>query len=62
MAEEWKFCSVMVGKPKGKRPLGRPRHRKVDEIRMDLGEIGCRVHSGSRWLRIEADGGFLKIR
>jgi hypothetical protein len=29
-----------VGKPKGKRPLGRPRHRWEDEIRMDLGVIG----------------------
>jgi hypothetical protein len=30
----------MVGKPKGKRPLGRPRHRWEDNIRMDLREIG----------------------
>jgi hypothetical protein len=29
-----------VGKPEGKRPLGRPRHRWVDNIEMDLGEIG----------------------
>jgi hypothetical protein len=29
-----------VGKPEGKRPLGRPRHRWVDNIRMDLGEVG----------------------
>jgi hypothetical protein len=29
-----------VGKPEGKRPLGRPRHRRVDNIRMDLREIG----------------------
>jgi hypothetical protein len=28
------------GKPEGKRPLGRPRHRWVDNIRMDLGEVG----------------------
>jgi hypothetical protein len=28
-----------VGKPEGKRPLGRPRHRWVDNIRMDLGEV-----------------------
>jgi hypothetical protein len=31
---------VLMGKPEGKRPLGRPRHRWVDGIRMDLGEIG----------------------
>jgi ERCC4-type nuclease len=29
-----------VGKPKGKRPIGRPRHRWVDNIKMDLKEIG----------------------
>jgi hypothetical protein len=30
----------LVGKPEGKRPLGRPRRRCVDNIRMDLGEVG----------------------
>jgi hypothetical protein len=30
----------LVGKPEGKRPLGRPRHRGVDNIRIDLGEVG----------------------
>jgi hypothetical protein len=29
-----------VGKPEGKRPLGRPRHRWVDNVGMDLGEVG----------------------
>jgi len=32
---------VLVGKPDGKRPLGRPRRRWVDNIRMDLQEVGC---------------------
>ena len=32
---------VLVGKPVGKRPLGRPRRRWVDNIRMDLQEVGC---------------------
>jgi len=32
---------VLVGKPKGRRPLGRPRRRWVDNIRMDLQEVGC---------------------
>jgi hypothetical protein len=31
---------ILVGKPEGKRPLGRPRRRWVDSIKMDLGEIG----------------------
>ena len=30
-----------MGKPEGKRPLGRPRRRWVDNIRMDLQEVGC---------------------
>jgi hypothetical protein len=37
------FLSInisLVGKPEGKRPLGRPRRRWVDNIRMDLGEVG----------------------
>jgi hypothetical protein len=33
--------SVLVGKPEGKRPLGRPRRRWEDNIRMDLHEVGC---------------------
>jgi len=32
---------VLMGKPEGKRPLGRPRLRWVDNIRMDLQEVGC---------------------
>ena len=32
---------VLVGKPEGKRPLGRPRRRWVDNVRMDIQEVGC---------------------
>ena len=32
---------VLVGKPEGKIPLGRPRRRREDNIKMDLQEIGC---------------------
>jgi hypothetical protein len=32
---------VLVGKPEGKRPLGRPMHRWEDNIRLDLREVGC---------------------
>ena len=36
------ICSAfLVGKPEVKRPLGRPRRRWVDNIRMDLQEVGC---------------------
>jgi hypothetical protein len=33
-------CRLLVGKPEGRRPLGRPRRRWVDNIRMDLVEVG----------------------
>ena len=41
MGEERGVYRVLVGKPEGKRPLGRPRRRRVDNIRMDLHEVGC---------------------
>jgi hypothetical protein len=46
MGEERKAYKVLVGTPKGKRPLGRLRHRWKDGIRMDLREIGWRVVCG----------------
>jgi len=39
--EERGVYRVLVGKSEGRRPLGRPRHRWVDNIRMDLQEVGC---------------------
>jgi len=41
MGEERGMYRVLVGKPEGRRPLGRPRRRWVDNIRMDLQEVGC---------------------
>jgi hypothetical protein len=41
MGEERGVYRLLVGKPKGRRPLGRPRRRWVDNIRMDLQEVGC---------------------
>ena len=41
MGEERGVCRVLVGKPEGKRPMGRPRRRWIDNIRMDLQEVGC---------------------
>jgi hypothetical protein len=40
---------VLVGRPKGKRPLGRPRHRWEDNIKMDLREIGI---DGANWIQL----------
>jgi len=39
--EEWGVYRVLVGKQEGRRALGRPRRRWVDNIRMDLKEVGC---------------------
>jgi len=41
MGEEREVYRVLVGKPEGKRPLGRPRRRWVDNIKMDLQGVGC---------------------
>jgi hypothetical protein len=43
---------ILVGKPEGKRPLGRPKRRWVDNIRMDLGEIGW---DGVDWADLAQD-------
>jgi len=41
MGEERVVYGVLAGKPEGKRPLGRPRRRWVDNITMELQEVGC---------------------
>jgi hypothetical protein len=41
MGEKRNAYRLLMGKPEGKRPLGRPRRRWVYNIRMDLGEVGC---------------------
>jgi hypothetical protein len=43
---------ILMGKPEGKRPLGRPRHRWVDNIKMDLREIGW---DGTDWIDVAED-------
>jgi hypothetical protein len=49
---------VLVGKPEGKRPLVRPRHRWEDRIKMDLREIGWEEGLNAfTWLRIGTVGG-----
>jgi hypothetical protein len=52
MGEERKVYRVLVGRPEGKRPLGRPRCRWEDGIRMDLREIGV---GGADWIRLSQD-------
>jgi hypothetical protein len=43
---------ILVGKPEGKRPLGRPRRRWVDNIKIDLREIGC---NDMDWIDLDQD-------
>jgi hypothetical protein len=52
MGEERKVYKVLVGKPEGKRPLGRPRCRWKDGIRMDLRETGLGCVD---WIRLAQD-------
>jgi len=49
----------MVGKPEGKRPIGRPRRRWEDDIKTDLQEVGCGNLNGSSWLMTRTCGGHL---
>ena len=51
MSEERGVCRVLVGKQEGKRPLRRPRRRWVNNIRMDLQEVGCGYWIGLAWDR-----------
>jgi hypothetical protein len=44
---------ILVGKPEGGRPLGRPRRRWEDGIKMDLREIGC--GGGVEWIQLAQD-------
>ena len=59
MGESRGVYSVLVGKLEGRRPLGRPRLRREDNIMMDLQEVGCVAKTGWVWLRIEIGGGLL---
>jgi hypothetical protein len=52
MEEDRKAYKVLVGKPKGRSPLGRPRRRRENGIRMDLREIGW---GGVDWIRLAQD-------
>jgi hypothetical protein len=52
MGEERKVYKDLVGKSQGKRPLGRPRRRWEDGIRMELREIGL---GGVDWIRLAQD-------
>jgi hypothetical protein len=59
MGEGRNVYRVLVGKPKGRRPLERPRRRWEDGIKLDLRDIVWGVWSGFTWLRIGTVGGML---
>jgi hypothetical protein len=50
--EKWDAYRILVGKPEGKRPLGRPRRMWEDSIKMDLREIGW---GGMDWIDLAQD-------
>jgi hypothetical protein len=52
VGEERAVYRVLVGKTEGKRPLGRPRCRWEDNVRMDRQEVGCR---GMDWIGLAQD-------
>jgi hypothetical protein len=52
MGEKRNAYRLLMGKPEGKRPLGRPRCMWVDNIRMDLGEVGW---GDVDWIRLAQD-------
>jgi hypothetical protein len=51
MGEKRGACRILVGRPEGRRPLGRPRRRWVDNIHMDLQEVGW----GMAWIDLAQD-------
>ena len=59
MGEERGAYRILVGKPEGKSPLGRPRRRWVDNIRMELQRWVVGMWTGLGWPRIGTGGGRL---
>jgi hypothetical protein len=62
-------CKILVGKPEGRRPLGRPRHRWEDNIVVDLREIGwegvdwmCLAEYRDQWLALVSTVIYLLIQ
>jgi len=59
MGERRDVYRVLVGKTEGKKPLGRPRRRWEDNIKMDHQVVGCGARTGSSWLRTGTGGGHM---
>ena len=52
MEQSRNICRDLVGRPEGKKPLGRPRRRWEDNIKMDLSEVGC---DAGDWIDLTED-------
>jgi hypothetical protein len=52
MGEKRGAYRILMGKPEGKRPLGRPRRRWEDNIKIDFQEVGC---GGVAWIELVKD-------
>ena len=52
MGERRGVYRILLGKPEGKRQLGRPRRRWEDNIKMDLQKVGC---AGTEWIELAHD-------
>jgi hypothetical protein len=59
MGERRGAYRALEGKPEGRRPLGRPRRKWEDNIKMNLREVGWGAWTGSIWLRIGTGGELL---
>jgi hypothetical protein len=61
MRETRNACRILVGKPKGKRPLGKPRRRWEDNIKINFRDVGWdgMVWNGLIWLMIKTSGRLL---
>ena len=56
MGQRRGVCSVLAGKPEGKRALGKPRRRWEENIKMDIKKVSVGAWTGSNWLRIGTGG------
>jgi hypothetical protein len=59
MGERSGAYRVLMGKPEGKRPIGRPRRKWEDNIKVYLQKLGCWTRTGLIWLRIRTGGEIL---
>jgi hypothetical protein len=58
MGERRGACKALVGKPEGRRPLGRPRRRWEDNIKIDLREVGW---GGADWIDLAQDRDWWRV-